>query len=374
MTQTKTALNKLLFEPYKLKNLILPNRIVMAPMTRRQSPNGIPGDNVAEYYARRAAGKTGLIISEGSFVDDPASGRIWDSMVPHLYGQEALKGWKNVIEKVHAAGGIMFPQLWHLGIKPDSDGMNPRVEDACGPSSISTDGTKIGEEPTPKRLEESIEAYIRTARNVKELGFDGLELHGAHGYFLDQFFWEKTNKRTDKYGGKTIGERARFVADVVKAVRKEVGADYPVILRISQWKLNAYEARNANNPQELEDWVTPLAEAGVDMFHCSTRRFWKPEFDGSDLNLAGWVKKITGIPTITVGSVTTNKEFGAKDELHPENVITFHDLEERLEKKEFDLVAVGRAILSNPNWADLVEQGKASELVPFNPKMLGELK
>lgn len=371
MTQTTTALSKLLFEPYKLKNLTLKNRIVMAPMTRRQSPDGVPGQNVAEYYARRAAGNTGLIISEGAFVDDTASGAIWEPTVPRLYGEAALSGWKNVIDKVHGAGGLMFPQLWHLGIKPDSSGVNPRAEDACGPSSISTDGTKIGEEPSVKRLEESIQAYIRTARNIKQLGFDGLELHGAHGYFLDQFFWEKTNKRTDKYGG-TIGERARFVAEVVKSVRKEVGNDFPLILRISQWKLNAYEVKNAHNPAELEAWVTPLAEAGVDMFHCSTRRFWLPEFEGSDLNLAGWVKKITAVPTITVGSVTTNQEFGSREKSAEEG-ITFHDLEKRLEQKEFDLVAVGRALISNPDWANLVEHNKLNELKTFDMKMLGEL-
>lgn len=372
MSQTKTELAQLLFQPFKLKSLTLKNRVVMAPMTRRKSPGGVPGENVADYYAKRAAGNTGLIISEGSFVDDKAAGEIWEPNVPRLYGEESLKGWKRVIDKVHASDGVMFPQIWNLGIKPDASGVNPKPEEACGPSSISTDGTKIGDEPTLARLDKMIEAYVRTARSIKDLGFDGLELHGAHGYFLDQFFWEKTNKRTDKYGGTTLGERARFVAEIIKTVRKEVGEDFPMSLRISQWKLNAYDVRNANTPAELEDWVTPLAEAGVDIFHCSTRRFWLPEFEGSNLNLAGWVKKITGKPTITVGSVTVNQEFTNKEN-PTDDEIDFHDLEERLLRNEFDLVAVGRALISNSNWADLVEHDKIDELKPFRKELLSEL-
>jgi 2,4-dienoyl-CoA reductase-like NADH-dependent reductase (Old Yellow Enzyme family) len=212
------------------------------------------------------------------------------------------------------------------------------------------------------------------------LGFDGLELHGAHGYFLDQFVWERTNKRTDRYGGTTLGERARFVADVVMEVRRQVGADFPISLRISQWKLGAYDVKNAATPEELENWLTPLVEAGVDIFHCSNRRFWQPEFEGSNLNLAGWVKKVTGKPTITVGSVSLNEDFistfgrlpHAEEDGDPK-AITFHDLEDRLEHDEFDLVAVGRALISNPNWANLVRENKADSIKPYNSEDLKEL-
>jgi 2,4-dienoyl-CoA reductase-like NADH-dependent reductase (Old Yellow Enzyme family) len=374
-----TKLASKLFQPFRLNNLDLPNRVVMAPMTRSKSPNGMPGQDVAEYYERRAKGGVGLIITEGTFVDDAGSGSHWQPNVPRFYGQDALVCWQRVADRVHAAGGLIFPQLWHLGISP-TGGKNPDALNAVGPSGISTDGTTVNKPMALKRCDEAIAGYSRSANHAMALGFDGLELHGAHGYFLDQFVWERTNKRTDRYGGTTLGERARFVADVVMEVRRQVGADFPISLRISQWKLGAYDVKNAATPEELENWLTPLVEAGVDIFHCSNRRFWQPEFEGSNLNLAGWVKKVTGKPTITVGSVSLNEDFistfgrlpHAEEDGDPK-AITFHDLEDRLEHDEFDLVAVGRALISNPNWANLVRENKADSIKPYNSEDLKEL-
>jgi len=375
-----TKLASKLFQPFTLNDLTLPNRIVMAPMTRSKSPNGIAGPDVAEYYERRAKGGVGLIITEGTFVDDAGSGSHWQPNVPRFYGQDALAGWQRVVDKVHAAGGLIFPQLWHLGISPTA-GKNPDALNAVGPSGICTDGTTINEPMSSKRIEQAISAYGRSAGHAKTLGFDGLELHGAHGYFLDQFIWSRTNKRTDKYGGATLGERARFVAEVVAEVRRQVGPEFPISLRISQWKLGAYDFKNAANPEELEDWLTPLAAAGVDIFHCSNRRFWQPEFEGSNLNLAGWVKKLIGKPTITVGSVSLNEDFistfgrapHAEEDGDPK-AITFHDLEDRLEHNEFDLVAVGRALISNPTWANLVRDNRSDALKPYDKEDLNELR
>jgi len=152
-------------------------------------------------------------------------------------------------------------------------------------------------------IADTIAAFARAAGAAKRLGFDAIELHGAHGYLIDQFFWEGTNLRQDGYGGGTLVQRGRFAADILKAVRAEVGPDYPVIIRLSQWKQQDYAVQMARTPQEMEAWLQPLADAGADIFHCSQRRFWEPEYAGSDLNFAGWAKKLTGKPTITVGSV-----------------------------------------------------------------------
>lgn len=369
-----TTLASRLFQPFELKGLRLPNRVVMAPMTRGKSPGGIPGEDVAEYYAKRARGGTGLIITEGTFIDDRAAGIHWYPAVPHLYGQKALDGWRQVVTQVHAAGGLIFPQLWHLGMSP-LNGKNPSGQDAIGPSGLAFDGTAPGEPLTVKRIETLLEGYVRSAVNAKECGFDGLELHGAHGYLLDQFFWSQTNKRTDKYGGPTIAQRATFVAELVRAIKAAVGQDYPLSLRVSQWKLNAFDFKNATTPEELDSWLSPLSEAGVDIFHCSTRRFWLPEFEGSNLNLAGWAKKLTGKPTITVGSVSLNEDFihtFARDTNNDQ--IDFHDLEARLENNEFDLVAVGRALLSNPDWANLLRENKIDKMKPFRREELQYLK
>src|SRR5690606_31751349 len=136
-----------------------------------------------------------------------------------------------------------------------------------------------------------VAAFAQAAADARALGFDAVEVHGAHGYLIDQFFWEGTNRRDDAYGG-SIANRTRFAAEIIAAIRARVGADLPIILRFSQWKLQDYHARLVNSPTELEQFLTPLAEAGVDLFHCSTRRFWEPEFAGSDLTLAGWTRKL----------------------------------------------------------------------------------
>ena len=153
-----------------------------------------------------------------------------------------------------------------------------------------------------------IRAFGQAARSAERLGFDGLEIHGAHGYLLDQFFWDGTNQRADGYGGDLVA-RTRFAVEVIREIRSQVSPEFPVCLRFSQWKLQDYTAKLAQNPAELESFLAPLAAAGVDLFHCSQRRFWEPEFEGSRLNLAGWTRKLTGKPTVTVGSITLNEEF-----------------------------------------------------------------
>ena len=261
-----------LFEPFVLGNLKLPNRIVMAPMTRSKSPGGIPGADVAAYYRRRAEGGTGLIITEGTFIPHAQAGV--DPAVPRFHGEEALAGWKQVADEVHAARGRIFPQLWHIG---------SFVPNGLSPSGWHKPGERNGDPATVEEIQAAVEAFGIAAESARKLGFDGVELHGAHGYLIDQFFWDGTNQRTDLYGG-SLTARTHFAVEVIREVRRRVGPAFPVVLRFSQWKLQDFEARLAKTPQELETFLEPLAEAGVDIFHCSTRRFWEPEFQGSALS------------------------------------------------------------------------------------------
>ena len=363
-----------LFEPFQVGSLKLANRVVMAPMTRSKSPRGVPGENVAAYYRRRAEGGVGLIMTEGTYIPHPGAGAYPD--VPHFYGDESLAGWKRVADEVHAAGGKIFPQLWHCGLVPGPNGkLNP---DAVGPSGLTKPGIRAegrcGEPMSQGDIDHVVRAFGEAAASAKHLGFDGLEIHGAHGYLIDQFFWDGTNQRTDGYGGASAAERTRFAVEVIREIRRNVGADFPVCLRFSQWKLQDYSARLAQTPQELERFLTPLVDAGVDMFHCSQRRFWEAEFDGSPLNLAGWTKKITGRPTITVGSVTLNQEFTRSFGTPDVAAVTdIDELVQRLEKREFDLVAVGRSLIVNPAWPHTVRRGAIEELRPFQRDVLGEL-
>ena len=363
-----------LFSPYRLNALDLPNRVVMAPMTRAFSPDGVPTDDVAAYYRRRAEHGVGLIITEGTGVDRPAALNLPN--VPHFHDEAALAGWKNVVDEVHAAGGRIVPQLWHVGQKrsnsaPDWTPATPFE----GPSGLAETGERLGEPMSEAAIADTIDAFARAAADAARLGFDGVELHGAHGYLINQFFSPDLNQRSDRYGGATLIERSRFAVEILKAVRAVVPAGFPVILRLSQWKPKDYSARLADTPHALEQWLGVLADAGADAFHLSQPTFWEPafpEFD-KDLNLAGWTKKLTGVTAITVGSVgligDVNQSFAGKGA----SAASLDKLLARLERGEFDLVAVGRALLQDPAWLEKIRHGRVDQLADFTPKAFASL-
>ena len=276
-----------LFRPFKLKSLELKNRIVMAPMTRGFSPEGVPGQNVADYYRRRAEGDVGLILSEGTVIDRPNSKNL--PGIPDFHGEKSLAGWKNVIDTVHAAGGKMGPQIWHVANTIASADYPPNPDETESPSGFVKPGEKRGHAMSEEDIADTIAAYASAAADAERLGFDVVEIHGAHGYLIDQFFWQGLNLRDDRWGGKTITERTRFGAEVVKAVRAAVSDDMPVIIRLSQWKQQDYNARIATTPDEMAEWLQPLVDAGADMLHClaapflgtgisGDRRRGRPEF------------------------------------------------------------------------------------------------
>jgi 2,4-dienoyl-CoA reductase-like NADH-dependent reductase (Old Yellow Enzyme family) len=364
-----------IFRPFRLKSLELRNRVIMAPMTRSFSPQGVPGEDVAAYYRRRAEGGVGLILSEGTVIDRPASKD--DPKVPDFHGEAALAGWKRVIDEVHRAGGRMGPQIWHVGamgaVRSDWSPGSP-VE---SPSGLLAPDKPSGKAMSDSAIADTIAAFGRAAGEAKRLGFDVVEIHGAHGFLLDQFFWTGTNLRADLFGGATLGERARFAAEVVKGVRGAVGPDFPVLLRLSQWKLQDFAARLARTPEEMAAWLIPLVEAGADILHCSQRRYWEAEFPQVDgeagLNFAGWAKKLTGAATISVGSVGLSGDFVGSFGGETSEPASLADLAKRMDRGEFDLIAVGRALLIDPSWVAKVQDGETGTLKGFNPAALGEL-
>ncbi len=362
-----------LFQPFALPNLALPNRIVMAPMTRSFSPHGIPGDDVADYYRKRAQGGVGLIITEGTGIDRPGSTN--DSAVPRFHGEEALAGWAEVVTAVHAAGGKIAPQLWHVGSAINR--AQPDETHAESPSGLFKPGKPWGHAMTDNDIADTIAAFASAAAAAVRLGFDAVELHGAHGYLIDQFQWHGTNQRTDGWGGQTLPERCRFTTEVVRAVKAEIGNEVPLILRLSQWKQQDYAARLATTPDEMAAWLQPFVDAGVDILHCSQRRFWEsefPEIDGENgLNFAGWARKLTGCPTITVGSVSLSGEFIAGFGGEASQPADISALEARLEAHEFDLVAVGRSLITNPDWPRIIREGRAADLQGFERSALATL-
>lgn len=360
-----TISTEILFQPCQFGPLQLPNRVVMAPMTRSQSPGGIPTAEVAAYYARRAANEVGLIITEGVLIDDPVAGGYPDC--PLMHGEAALTGWRPVIDAVHKAKGRIMPQLWHVGeVHRLGEAPNPQLP-GLGPSEIRDGERILVRAMTLDDIHRIINAFAMAAVNAQAIGFDGVEIHGAHGYLIDQFFWETTNRRQDAYGG-SFANRARFAIEVVAAVRAAVGADFPILFRFSQWKPQDYTARLADSPQTLTDLLLPLKAAGVDIFHASNRRYQEPEFPGSHLNLAGWTKQITGSPTITVGSIGLDDVSWSQA-----NPTGIEPLLTRLANQEFDLVAIGRALLADYAWARKIREGKSDQMIPYSKKALKSL-
>ncbi len=373
--QNSAASNMLapLFQPFEGGGLTLKNRIAMSPMTRWKSPDQFPGPDVAAYYKRRAENDVGLIITEGTTVDHPVSS--YSERVPAFHGR-ALKAWRRIAEEVHEAGAKIVPQLWHVGIMRD-----PRTDDypnrdlpSVSPSGIFKPGGKSVFSPASKSDIEAIkDSFARAAVAAREIGFDGCEIHGAHGYILDQFLWEPLNRRDDEYGGDDI-ERVRFAVELIERVRAAVGPDFPIILRISQWKQQDYKAKLAETPEKLKAIFQPIADAGVDIFHISQRKLWEPEFPGSDLNGAGWIKQLTNRPTITVGSVGLSGPMSVTEIGEAAGVsVDLAPIAKRLAAGEFDIVAVGRALLADPMWVRKVKEGRFDELIPFSKDVLDTL-
>lgn len=360
-----------LFKPFRLKTLDIKNRIVMAPMTRSFSPNGVPTDDVAAYYARRAAAEVGLILSEGTVINRPSSSA--DPNIPHFYGDQALAGWQKVINDVHSSGGQMGPQIWHQGVMENhASGWLPPTPFE-GPSSLQRPGFENGVPMSDAAIADTIAAFGQAAADAKDLGFDTVEIHGAHQYLLDQFFWDATNTRTDIYGGKTLAERSRFAVEVIKEVRKRVGEDFALIIRLSQFKPADYNFKLAKNENEMDQWLSALSDAGIDIFHCSQRRFWEHEFEGSDLNFAGWAKKLTGKATISVGSVGLDGEFFGAFAGESSQPSSLDELLRRMDRGDFDLIAVGRPLLADPNWVEKIKNNRTDELKGFTKEAFATL-
>jgi 2,4-dienoyl-CoA reductase-like NADH-dependent reductase (Old Yellow Enzyme family) len=358
----------MLFEPYKLKNLNLRNRVVMAPMTRNQSPGGIPTSEVVAYYSRRAKAEVGLIITEGIEVSHEASSAYPN--VPRLDTKEAREGWKRVVNGIKENGGSVIAQLWHcggfrkLGMQP-----NPEVPGHTA-SGLVKPGKKVAHKMTLEDIKQTINAYASDAKYCEEIGFDGVEIHGAHGYLIDNFFWEGTNIRDDNYGG-SIEKRSQFVSEIIQAVRSNISQEFIVGLRFSQWKQHDFEAKLAHSTDDLKKVLLSPVESGLDYLHSSMRRFWESEFEGSEENLAYWTKKISNIPTIGVGSVGLDSDF--IDMTAPSKPASIDKAIDDISKEKYDLLAVGRALLSDHEWVLKMKEGRLKDVIPYSKEALLKL-
>jgi len=361
-----------LLQPLEIGSLRLRNRFVLPGMQRAWTVDGAPTDRMRDYYHQRALGGTALVITEACAVDHPTATS--NSLFGWLTAGTS-DAWRACVDAVHSAGGAMFLQLWHQGAVDTGEADSRPGFVALSPSGLSHPEKPFGRAASVAELAEIRQAFVRSAVYAQETGADGVEIHSCHGYLLDQFLWPAINLRTDRYGG-TMPGRAAFPAEVIAAVREATGPDFAISVRISQWKEADYEAKIAATPDELRQLVEILRSAGADLFHVSTRRFWTPEWAGSDLGLAGWVKSFTDTPVIAVGSVGLDIDVMATlegGEAKPTGASRIGDLVRRFERGDFDLVSVGRSQIGDPDFVAKLRDNRIGDIRAFRRTDLGFL-
>ncbi|HYK68802.1 MAG TPA: hypothetical protein VEV45_12705 [Streptosporangiaceae bacterium] len=355
-----------LLQPLDVRQMHLKSRFVMPGMQRMWCVDGAPDHRLRDYYRRRILGGASLVISESCAIDHPSATK--DPTFAQI-SPATKTAWRAVIETVHEAGGRMFLQLWHQGaVNYGGDAERNPDFVALSPSGFSHPDEAFGRAASVPDLHSIRDAFVQGAIDAREIGADGIELHSCHGFLLDQFLWPRTNLRTDQYGGPTIADRATFPAEVAAAVRRAVGEEFVISMRISQWKESDYDAKIVETPEELGQLIPILRSAGVDIFHVSTRRFWTPEFEGSDLGLAGWVKSFTDAAVIAVGSIGLDIDVMATltgQEAQPTGSSRMDELVRRFRRGDFDLVSVGRSQIGDPEWVAKMRDGRIPDIRAF---------
>lgn len=344
-----------LFDPITVGDLSLPNRVVMAPLTRNRSPNAVPTDLVVEYYAQRAS--AGLLITEATPISQQGQGY---ADVPGLYSAEQLAGWRKVTDAVHAAGGRIVAQMWHVGrISHNSlqpDGGKPVAPSAITAKSktylIDADGSgAFAETSEPRALELAeisgiVADFARAAKAaVEEAGFDGVEIHAANGYLIDQFLRSGSNQRTDAYGG-SIENRARLLFEVVDAVAGAIGAG-KVGIRLSP----VTPANDASDPEPqplFEHVARGLGAKGLAYIHTIEGATGGPrDFKQGDATFDYAAYKAAHRDAGGTGAWMLNN--GYTGELASEAIASGHG----------DLVAFGRSYIANPDLVERLRDGTA---------------
>jgi len=363
---------EVLFTPLTIRKLTLRNRFVMPGMQRGFMDDGAPTPKMVEYMRRCAAGGAGLVISESTSPDHPSA--YWQPVMGRLEAA-TLHAWQQIVHAVRSEGAAFFLQIWHPGaMRKVAPGHPLASYPAWSPSGLIQTGRPNGRAMTREDLAELQSAYVCAAERAQRLGADGVEIHSAHGYLLDQFLWGETNQRTDEYGGRTLAERARYSAEIAAAIRKAVGDDFVISYRFSQFKEVDYGAAVASDPEDLRAMLALLRAAGVDLFNVSSRRYHKHEWPDSahpEFTIAEWTRALTDAPVMTCGSVGLNVEMFANlfDDEEPTELCIERDLAflaERVRRGTLDLVGVGRMHIANHDFVNKIRGGRLRELALFN--------
>lgn len=333
-----------LFEPAKIGKLEIPNRIVMAPMaTNYATSRGEVSQRLIAYYEERAKGGTGLIIVEGTCVSPP-EGKGWACEIC-LHRDSLVSGHAVMVEILHSYGAKVFVQLHHAGRQTNlgvTEGISP-----VAPSAVPLRGGPVPRELTTEEVKTLVKKFVAAAERAKRAGYDGIELHGAHGYLIHQFLSPMTNQRKDEYGG-SVEKRLRFSIEIILGIKERLGMDFPVGLRMS--------AEGGYSLEEAKNFVKPWEEAGLDVIHVSAGGIgpvtYAPREESPLAHKEGWIvpfaqaiKGLVEIPVIAVSEIR-----------HPQFAASV------LEAGQADFIALGRPLLADPAWASKARGGHPEDI------------
>jgi 2,4-dienoyl-CoA reductase-like NADH-dependent reductase (Old Yellow Enzyme family) len=347
-----------LFDPLALGPLILPNRVAVAPMTRvSATADGLPTARMADYYAQFARGGFGLVITEGLYTDAAyAQGYRFQPGLAHDAQRDA---WRSIVEDMRSTGSRVIAQLMHAGALSQG---NPYRTGTIGPSAVRPKGRQMtfyrgaGDYAVPaamtqQDIDAAVAGFAQAAKRARDAGFDGVEIHAANGYLLDQFLSEGINLRDDRYGGGIEG-RLRLTVEVVAAVRAAVGPGCAVGVRLSQAKVNDFTHR-WRGAEEAAAIFRTVGALDIDYLHVTEYEAWRPAFDTGP-SLAALARRHGGKPVLANGAL--------HDPARAAGMV---------ERGEADAVSLGRGALAQADWPQRVRQG--APLAPFDPAILSPL-
>jgi 2,4-dienoyl-CoA reductase-like NADH-dependent reductase (Old Yellow Enzyme family) len=350
-----------LFTTTDINGLTIRNRFAVAPMTRiSANEDGTASERMARYYERFARGGFGLLITEGIYTDQAFAQGYHHQ--PGLTDEAQGLAWRPVVEAAHRHGARFFAQVMHAGAISQG---NRFRDGTIGPSAVQPRGSQMefyygkGAYPTPSamtdgQIAEAVDGFAASAeRAVAVAGFDGIEIHGANGYLIDQFLTEHTNRRGDRWGGDARA-RTAFAVAVFKAVRAKVGGNVPVGIRISQGKVNDFTHKWTGREQDAEAVFGTLADAGLDYIHVTEHDASKPAFESGQDSLVALARRYA--PNL---SLIANGGFHEASKA------------EAVVEAGADIVAFGKAALANPDLPNRI--GAARDLAPFDPAILGPI-
>ncbi len=334
--------DSIIFSPFRIKNFTLRNRLGVAPMTRMSSPgDSIPRQDVLDFLVRRAVNGSAIVYTE-AIVTDYESSQGYPGQA-RLTTQRQIDAWRPVVEKIRAHGGISIMQMFHCGRMAWPE-VNPAGR-AIAPSRLAPQqNNPLTGKPYPLPdvmsqfdIDHVINGFVETAKGAVMAGFDGIEIHGAHGYLINQFLSSYSNQRDDNYGG-SIENRFRFAREVIESVALVVPEDRLLTFRISNWGVADMQVSLFDSAEEWQELIGMLVRQPIDAISLSTYNFRAKAF-GTDLNMAQLTREVTPLPLMICGQIHDRKS-----------------AEEALQ--DADIALSSKSTLLNPNWVEDVRSGK----------------